>query len=469
MCGLVGIAGYIDTKKHAQMFREMLLFDTVRGLDSTGVASIYGKDKNPLIEKELGHPANLWESKFSKLFTFTGGLSTPSRVLMGHNRSATMGRITLENAHPFQYDHIIGAHNGTLHDWSDLEDYKTIFVDSQAIFNTIAKKGIDHCWKSFRGAAALSFWDDKTQTINLIRNKERPLYVCMSKTRKTLFWASEPWMIRIAAMRAKEDLAETKNKEIDIFQLKEDVLHSYEVSFNSVDLVEVRELEKKPVPVYAPITRTTSRIFHNKQNKNVNLGWTKGLLKSEKDVRGRKCKFSYCIKPYGDDDDSFWYIVGHLLDKNGEVDVEKRIELLPDTLAEWEEWDRKLQANRNKVYVILARPRLAKSFQGRPSYRLSAKEVELDKDSQTNVLYYPQKNKTKANSFLGPNGVYVDDVTWWGELIERDSSCCCLSCGNPMNIDDHDGMLWLDNGVLCPPCAEDPTILDYVKQYINGA
>ena len=49
MCGLVGMAGDI-LQKHEEMFKEMLIYDSIRGFHSTGVAFIGGGGNNSLIK-----------------------------------------------------------------------------------------------------------------------------------------------------------------------------------------------------------------------------------------------------------------------------------------------------------------------------------------------------------------------------------------------------------------------------------
>jgi predicted glutamine amidotransferase len=62
-----------------------------------------------------------------------------SRAFIGHNRLATRGVVNPFNAHPFQFGHITGAHNGTLETsckWKlrRLGIGEKFDVDSQALF-----------------------------------------------------------------------------------------------------------------------------------------------------------------------------------------------------------------------------------------------------------------------------------------------------------------------------------------------
>ncbi|MSE24831.1 hypothetical protein GKC32_10305, partial [Lactobacillus curvatus] len=64
-------------------------------------------------------------------------------VLMGHNRWATKGKINERNAHPFEHDHIIGAHNGTLRNQHLLPNHLDFEVDSDNIFHAMSTIGVD--------------------------------------------------------------------------------------------------------------------------------------------------------------------------------------------------------------------------------------------------------------------------------------------------------------------------------------
>jgi hypothetical protein len=73
------------------------------------------------------------------------GLSVPAKdlgahsILIGHTRFATTGACTTDNAHPFPFDTLVGAHNGTLSNHDELNrKYGRHFpVDSMHIFKHI--------------------------------------------------------------------------------------------------------------------------------------------------------------------------------------------------------------------------------------------------------------------------------------------------------------------------------------------
>lgn len=195
MCGLVGIAGQMEFKDEA-ILKKLLLADFIRGSDSTGVAAI-SKQNVTKIAKIASHPIDLFDTKrFSMINAAT------SSAIIGHNRAATKGAVNTVNAHPFEYDHIVGVHNGTLEGtaWYDLKQMIDVDtdVDSQAVFASFAKNGIEKTIEVLEGAWAFVWWDRSDKTLNFLRNDKRPFYYGVSEDRKKLFWASEHPMISYA-------------------------------------------------------------------------------------------------------------------------------------------------------------------------------------------------------------------------------------------------------------------------------
>lgn len=194
MCGLVGTAGILGLNEE-KAFRQLLVLDTLRGEDSTGIAAINAQ-MGYSIAKEVGTPYALFDTKrceviFRKL----------NRVLIGHNRSATVGNIIRKNAHPFDMETIIGVHNGTLRNKWKLDDAAEYVVDSENLFHHMEKNGVRQAIDIIDGAYALVWWDKFEYELNFLRNHERPLYITRTTDDKTIFWASEKWMLDVACGR----------------------------------------------------------------------------------------------------------------------------------------------------------------------------------------------------------------------------------------------------------------------------
>lgn len=202
MCGLVGIAGVLETK-HINAFNNALLFNIPRGRDSTGVWSCDRdtgrKVKDMYILKAPVHALDLQEFK-----SYDRVVNSVKHCIIGHGRSATVGRISRGNAHPFDFDNIAGAHNGTIssYNMNKLEDHDKFGTDSEAIFHNINRYGVETTIEALTGGAWALTWYDKTDhSINLLRNDQRPLFFAVINDGKTLIWGSEPGVLHAACER----------------------------------------------------------------------------------------------------------------------------------------------------------------------------------------------------------------------------------------------------------------------------
>ena len=205
MCGIVGMAGQL-VHGDKDVFNQMLFFCQLRGEDSTGVFNIPKDSPDPSIIKVVGTPDNLFSNiRFDRLTMYN------SRALIGHCRKATIGKINAVTAHPFTYGSITGVHNGTLRNWRDLPG-DSESMDSQTLFENMNRVGTRETIEAVDGAYALIWWDTDDETLNVLRNKERPLHYAFSADYKRILWASEAWMILIAADRCGFKLADLTPK-----------------------------------------------------------------------------------------------------------------------------------------------------------------------------------------------------------------------------------------------------------------
>ncbi len=214
MCGLVGVSGII-LKKQEDAFKTLLILDALRGVDSTG-AALVSKDGDVDVVKVLGNPYELLDYK-----PFERRMARGNKTLIGHNRYGTQGVISRKNAHPFDLPNIVGAHNGTLTNKYSLRGHDHHDVDSHALFSHMDEHGVEVTVPLLRGAWSLTWYDRRDESINFIRNKERPMYIVSTLDSKTLLWASEKWMLDVACSRNDLKIGEiTKTEENMLYSIQ---------------------------------------------------------------------------------------------------------------------------------------------------------------------------------------------------------------------------------------------------------
>lgn len=208
MCGLVGAAGGDFDYKLKDGIKDMLVLGSIRGPDSTGLASIDITRNEVNIIKAVGNPYDLFDQKkFDSVCTMYN-----KNVFIGHNRKATRGDITKSNAHPFWHGEIVGVHNGTLHTHRVPTAEEDFGTDSEGLISSISKVGIQKTIESVAGAWALVWWDNTEQTLNFLRNNERTLWYAFSEDMNKIFWASEWWMINNSMNRDGREVKFAANK-----------------------------------------------------------------------------------------------------------------------------------------------------------------------------------------------------------------------------------------------------------------
>ena len=197
MCGQFGIVTGSKRDNHGDDFiRDSFTASMLRGEDSSGLASIDLKLAQYVVHK-LPIAGNFFaEDTLAK--TMILDACSSDTLTMGHVRAATVGKISVSNAHPFEIYRdgraLIGTHNGTLTGWQSKKDARSFTVDSEWALNLIFEDGLD-AFEQFSGAYSFVWWDtDDHDVINMARNKERPMCIAFLEN-GGMAYASEPGML----------------------------------------------------------------------------------------------------------------------------------------------------------------------------------------------------------------------------------------------------------------------------------
>lgn len=198
MCGIVSILRSgekpILQRDVEDMFSDMLYADALRGFDSTGVflAGKYTNDTDVELYKRALEARDFLNTRvFKRLMN----KCTPYDFLVGHNRSATLGKVQDEMAHPFMYKNVVGVHNGTLTGHNKLTSHGVIHEsDSEALYHAIndcPPGEPDEILEKVTGAFALVWYDKRNGKLYAIRNTERPLFIIPVKDKGSVVLSSE--------------------------------------------------------------------------------------------------------------------------------------------------------------------------------------------------------------------------------------------------------------------------------------
>lgn len=226
MCGIVGVMtgerGHYGSPL-AAFFKQALFADTFRGSDSTGIAMM---DTNESLLPYVYKKA-LPAPDFIQLGLAIEAMKPLNdwSIMLGHNRAATKGGVKDHTAHPFQIGNITLVHNGTVSNHKELVGGEDFVVDSEAITNAINEKGIEYVVKTIRGAFTLIWHDAEDNSLNIIRNDERPLSIGICSDSDSVLFASERGMLEWIAGRDKINLKLSK-----VFEPEIGVHHKYFVN-----------------------------------------------------------------------------------------------------------------------------------------------------------------------------------------------------------------------------------------------
>lgn len=201
MCGLFGGISSTLSQQEQNVIKTLGFITSLRGVDSTGLVIGHGKPKKRsygIVKDTVVSPQFMTEGIGKQ------ALDVNSKFLiLGHCRAATVGDVSVDNAHPYKIGHIVGAHNGTMYALQHKEAGRT---DSYAFYKILAEKGLQEALDATgEGAYALTWIDMQNRTFNLLRNDQRPLFIGYPyKNRATVYWSSERDMLLFSMSRERQ-------------------------------------------------------------------------------------------------------------------------------------------------------------------------------------------------------------------------------------------------------------------------
>jgi hypothetical protein len=209
MCGLAGVMKYNMAPSYYARFRDLMIMAQLRGDDGSGIISVPKGNKDDEEIPNVNITRTTWSSAhLVTLKNFDDVTKGDRSCLLGHARMPTKGGNDIENVHPHRSHDICLMHNGTMSHVGG-----THIAQGKSDSKEIAKFLVSHTPQEFVqnsfGAYCLTWVDIKKQTINFLRNNDRPLWFAEEKfssaetsSTDALFWASELWMLKITLSRS---------------------------------------------------------------------------------------------------------------------------------------------------------------------------------------------------------------------------------------------------------------------------
>lgn len=174
MCGIVAYSGKTGFDKNK--VKILFLYNESRGEQAAGIYSNEGElDFKDRVFKTLGKASE----KLLPSYNFV-----ETTAMIGHTRKSSTGASDdIRNVHPFVFDNVIGVHNGTFSNYSEVRnafemDKDRFPVDSKVLYGLIDETNDEQTAVGyFEGGAALVFVKkDDPDTLHVYRNSERPLF-----------------------------------------------------------------------------------------------------------------------------------------------------------------------------------------------------------------------------------------------------------------------------------------------------
>lgn len=198
MCGIYGFAGQPNDPEAVTKLMKRLAIETeTRGKDSSGFVALtennYYFEKGPWPARDLAD-----EDFFAEAIKEKGVF-----YFLGHNRAASIGKINIENSHPFEGDRYFLVHNGTVPLAKVVAKEGGIktegTTDSEAILKIIESfKTLENALKFIKEIDdySLVLIDKQADTMYFMRDTYKPMFfVDLRKQLGIRIFASTPGII----------------------------------------------------------------------------------------------------------------------------------------------------------------------------------------------------------------------------------------------------------------------------------
>lgn len=196
MCGLFGVIGNGIQRPDISIFRDLMVFSSVRGVDGTGFYIGNSRTNKGTLAKIGGDSVYFLETLTREQENELDKVT--NNFFIGHTRFRTRGDGGLKGSQPFDTGGIVGTHNGTID--HDFEGYAS---DSEKFLTNIAFAGPKAAAAKLlpKDAFAVVAYDKSKKDILIMRNEKRSLYFALNKHRDVLYYASEAGFLYAALWR----------------------------------------------------------------------------------------------------------------------------------------------------------------------------------------------------------------------------------------------------------------------------
>ena len=264
MCGLIGMIrkNNFYVRGLDKILTELLIVDTIRGYDSTGVFFMAKNTKKQRVRATVKEVMTGMDFVRQDPWAEICHHIEQVQFMVGHNRAASKGKVSKENAHPFTKGHITMAHNGTLYNHGKLVEGE-FEVDSEALCNYLAEspRTAQNIVDDVSGAFAMVWEDRSKNTLNFMRNSQRPLV--LAHTDNAIYFASEKAMLEL--ILGRNNITVTNYEVVPVDTL---------ISYNLDTLFRTEDVAKPKVYVYDSqnydnwFTRKNHKSYYEDNNRS---------------------------------------------------------------------------------------------------------------------------------------------------------------------------------------------------------